>query len=71
MLVEPDAARRAALDLLFDPQTSGGLLLAVPRERGPAMLNALRAAGDGAAAMIGEVAPPRPDGALIRVVVTG
>jgi selenide,water dikinase len=71
MLVEPDAARRATLDLLFDPQTSGGLLLAVPRERGPAMLNALRAAGDGAAAMIGEVAPPRPDGALIRVVVTG
>jgi hypothetical protein len=35
------------------------------------MLNALRAADDGAAAMIGEVAPPRPDGALIRVVVTG
>ena len=71
MLVEPDAARRPALDLLFDPQTSGGLLLAVPAERGPAMLRALRAAGDGAAAIIGEVAPPRPDGALIRVVVTG
>ena len=71
MLVEPDAARRAALDLLFDPQTSGGLLLAVPRERGPAMLSALRAAGDGAAAIIGEVAPSRPDGALIRVVATG
>ncbi len=68
MLVEPDAARRDALDLLFDPQTSGGLLIAVPRERGPALLTALRAAGDGAAAIIGEVAPPRPDGALIRVV---
>jgi len=71
MLVEPDAARREAVDLLFDPQTSGGLLLAVPRERSPAMLSALRAAGDGAAAIIGEVASPRPDGALIRVVVTG
>ena len=70
MLVEPDAARRASLDLLFDPQTSGGLLLAVPRERGPAMLSALRDAGDGAAAIIGEVAPPRPDGALIRVMAT-
>ncbi len=68
MLVEPDAARPAALDLLFDPQTSGGLLLAVPRERGPAMLSALRAAGDAAAALIGGVAPPRADGALIRVV---
>ena len=35
------------------------------------MLSALRAAGDGAAAIIGEVAAPRPDGALIRVVATG
>jgi selenide,water dikinase len=71
MLVEPDAARRETLDLLFDPQTSGGLLIAVPRDRGPAMLSALRAAGDGAAAIIGEVGPPRSDGALIRVVATG
>jgi selenide,water dikinase len=70
MLVEPDAARRESLDLLFDPQTSGGLLVAVPPERGPAMLSALHAAGDGAASIIGEVAPPRPDGALIRVVAT-
>jgi hypothetical protein len=66
MLVEPDAARRESLDLLFDPQTSGGLLVAVPPARGSAMLSALHAAGDGAAAIIGEVAPPRPDGALIR-----
>jgi selenide,water dikinase len=70
MLVEPDATRRNTLDLLFDPQTSGGLLLAVPRECSQAMLSALRDAGDGAAAIIGEVAPPRPDGALIRVVAT-
>jgi selenide,water dikinase len=70
MLVEPAAARRASHDLHFDPQTTGGLLLAVARERASAMLIALRAAGDGAAAIIGEVAPPRSDGALIRVVAT-
>jgi len=68
MLVEPAAGRHPALDLLFDPQTSGGLLLGVPRDRGPAMLAALREAGDERAAIIGEVTPPRPDGALIRVV---
>ena len=68
MLVEPDAARRDALDLLFDPQTSGGLLIAVSRERAPAMLRALHATGDATAALIGEVTPPRPDGGLIRVV---
>jgi selenide,water dikinase len=71
MLVESEAARRETLDLLFDPQTSGGLLIAVPRDRGPTMLSALRAAGDGAAAIIGEVGPPRSDGALIQVVATG
>jgi selenide,water dikinase len=68
MLVEPDAARRDALDLLFDPQTSGGLLIAVSRERAPAMLSALHATGDATAALIGEVTPARPDGGLIRVV---
>jgi hydrogenase maturation factor len=70
MLVEPEAARHPALDLLFDPQTSGGLLIAVAPERAPALLAALREAGDGHATVVGEVAPPRPDGALIRVVAT-
>jgi selenide, water dikinase len=71
MLIEPDAARRPALDLLFDPQTSGGLLLGVPVDRSQGLLRALREAGDGAATVIGRVAPPRPDGALIRVVANG
>ncbi len=68
MLIEPDAARGPALDLLFDPQTSGGLLLGVPADRSQAMLRALRETGDGAATVIGLVTAPRPDGALIRVV---
>ena len=67
MLVEPEAARRAALDLLFDPQTSGGLLLGVPAERRDLILAALREAGE-AAAVIGLVTARRPDGALIHVV---
>ncbi|MEX2224165.1 MAG: selenide, water dikinase SelD [Candidatus Rokuibacteriota bacterium] len=70
ILVEPEAGTHPALDLLFDPQTSGGLLLGVSRDRSMAMLAALREAGDERAAIIGEVTPPRPDGALIRVVAT-
>jgi selenide,water dikinase len=66
MWVEPEAAGRPALDLLFDPQTSGGLLLGVAAERCDALLRALREAGDDAA-VIGLVTAPRPDGALIRV----
>jgi selenide,water dikinase len=69
MLVEPDAARRPALDLLFDPQTSGGLLLGIPADRASALLRALHEAGDHAAALVGTVTGPRPDGALLRVVV--
>jgi selenide,water dikinase len=56
---------RAGLDrhqreVLFDPQTSGGLLLATPPESAPALLAALLASGH-LAAEIGEVlaGPPR------------
>lgn len=68
MWVDEAAAGRPALDLLFDPQTSGGLLLGIAAERREALLQALRAAGD-APAVIGVVAGPRADGALIEVVV--
>jgi selenide, water dikinase len=70
MVVEAAAAGQPGLDLLFDPQTSGGLLLGVASDRAPALLAALREAGDERAAIVGEVEPPRPDGALIRVVAT-
>ena len=42
-------------ELLFDPQTSGGLLLAVPGAQADALVAALRAAGVAAAARVGEV----------------
>jgi len=48
--------------LLYDPQTSGGLLIAVRRSRAPALLAALHAGGVAAAAVVGRVlrkAPPR------------
>jgi selenide,water dikinase len=68
ILVEPEAAGRPELDALFDPQTSGGLVFGVTPERAAAALAALHRAGDGAAAVIGEVVPARADGALMRVV---
>jgi selenide,water dikinase len=71
MRVDEATARRPTLDLLFDPQTSGGLLLGIAAERGEGLLRALRAAGDPAAAVIGVVGAPRADGALIEVVGKG
>ena len=54
------------LELLFDPQTAGGMLLGVPPEQADAVVAALREAGD-PAVVIGVVAPARPDGALAVV----
>lgn len=44
----------AEIDLLFDAQTSGGLLLAVPPNRAGEILEACRVAGFSRAAIIGE-----------------
>lgn len=45
---------RLQLELLFDPQTSGGLLIAAPEAQAEALLDALRASGH-RAAEVGEV----------------
>jgi selenide,water dikinase len=52
------------LDLLSDPQTSGGLLIAVAAERLDALIAALQAAGD-QASHIGEVGGRVPDGRML------
>ena len=70
ILIAPEAGRRPEADILFDPQTSGGLLLGVAAERAAAALAALHDAGDTGAALIGEVTTPRTDGALFEVVLS-
>ena len=55
------------LELLFDPQTCGGLLLAVPAERAAAAVEALRRGGDAHAAAIGEVTWAGPGAPRIEV----
>jgi selenide, water dikinase len=58
-LTERARLDRVRREILFDPQTSGGLLLSTPPERAPALLDALVAAGH-RAAEIGEVVAGAP-----------
>ncbi|MEZ5501833.1 MAG: AIR synthase-related protein [Halioglobus sp.] len=48
-------AEPARRELLFDPQTSGGLLVALPPARSAAFCDALRERGYARASVIGEV----------------
>jgi selenide,water dikinase len=66
--IEPAAAADPALDVLFDPQTSGGLLFGVAPERTDAALAALQEAGDHAA-VIGVVTEAQPGGPRFTVAL--
>ena len=50
-----DAVDRDRLELAFDPQTSGGLLIAVPPEQAAAVVEQVLESGAAAAAIVGEV----------------
>jgi len=47
-------------ELLYDPQTSGGLLLALPKEEAAELVNKLHLSGNGIAVVIGEIVEGRP-----------
>ncbi len=54
-VVADKAIRREMLDICFDPQTSGGLLIAVPEKSASAMIATLHEKGIAEAAIIGRV----------------
>ena len=52
--------------LLYDPQTSGGLLVAIPRKKAARYLAALKRRGVESAAIIGEVEAPTDSRIVLR-----
>jgi selenide,water dikinase len=63
----PDVLADARFPLLFDPQTSGGLLAGVPEAAARACLDELHAVGYGASAIIGTISLRGNQAELIRV----
>jgi selenide,water dikinase len=55
MITFGETVPRALQDVLFDPQTSGGLLISVSGNQATALVAALKDAGAGDAAQIGEI----------------
>jgi selenide,water dikinase len=55
LALDPAAERAPALELLFDPQTSGGLLFGVVPDRSSEAVRALHEAGDARAGVIGRL----------------
>ena len=51
----PNGENGAILPVLFDPQTSGGLVLSIPQSQADEMMKSLHAAGVASATQVGEV----------------
>ena len=66
MVAFAETVPRTLQDVLFDPQTSGGLLISVSDNQADALVAALKDAGIGDAALIGEVQSDQQE--LIRVM---
>lgn len=70
-LEDAAVADHPAFPLLFDPQTSGGLLACVPRSHVDCVLSLLHDAGYGRAAVIGEVLDSGETAAVVNEVLRG
>jgi selenide,water dikinase len=66
--VDDEVARDPRVAVLFDPQTSGGLLFGADSRDADRVLSLLHEAGDTAAAVIGHVTPPRAEDLFLRVI---
>ncbi len=65
-----EGAGQGGLPVLFDPQTSGGLLIALPPAQAEAFLDDMKMRGHTAAAAIGRIVEKAPGQTEGRVIVT-
>jgi selenide,water dikinase len=68
LAIDPAARTLPQMELIFDPQTAGGLLLALDAADVEQSLAQLRAAGYAEAVVIGEITAAREDGAAAEIL---
>jgi selenide,water dikinase len=66
-LVDVDVLPFAVQELLFDPQTSGGLLIAAPHDEADELLSRIQKIGDSNAAIIGSVIPQSEKPVIFKI----
>lgn len=64
--IDPDVSRYLS-DIFFDPQTSGGLLVAVPEEKANKMVERLKEKGIDEATIIGEIIDEPKERIIVRL----
>jgi len=67
-IIDVEGLPFAVQELVFDPQTSGGLLIAVSPGAAEELLRRIRGSGDPDAAIIGEVRPKSESGVAVTLV---
>ena len=65
-MVKGSKQEEEMMSVLYDPQTSGGLLISVPAEKAEALLTLIKQTGDREAAVVGKVVD-RPESQIILV----
>ena len=65
-MVKSNGIDEDLLSILYDPQTSGGLIISVPADKAEALLAGIRRGGDEEAAIIGQVVD-KPESHIILV----
>ncbi|MCJ7769029.1 MAG: AIR synthase-related protein, partial [Dehalococcoidales bacterium] len=65
-MVKSNGIDEDLLSILYDPQTSGGLIISVPADKAKALLASIRRGGDEEAAIVGQVVD-KPESHIILV----
>ena len=66
-----DTVSEGSLPILYDPQTSGGLLISLPEDKAESYVNEMKKRGHESTSIIGRIVEKGKDGHEEKVIITG